>query len=138
MTKADKIRVLVAYRMEQASDALQAARTLIDAGLPRDAVNRAYYAMFYAVLALLITRGLGPSSHSGSLTLFSREFVKTGLLSPEMAKLAQRAFDQRLEADYAEMVAFSTEDVEDTLAQAQTFVDRVAELLPDLLPEGDS
>ena len=94
--------------------------------------------MFYAVLALLVTRGLGPSSHSGSLTLFSREFVKTGLLSPEMAKLAQRAFDQRLEADYAEMVAFSTEDVEDTLAQAQTFVDRVAELLPDLLPEDDS
>ncbi len=82
MTDAEKIRALAGYRMEQAADALQAARTLIDAGLPRDAVNRAYYAIFYGVLALLVTRRLGASKHSGALTLFSREFVKKGLLPP--------------------------------------------------------
>ncbi|QXD17184.1 transposase [Rhodocaloribacter litoris] len=84
--------------MEQATDALQVARTLIDAGLPRDAVNRAYYAIFYGVLALLVTRRLGTSKHSGALTLFSREFVKKGLLPPEMTRLARRAFDALAEA----------------------------------------
>lgn len=72
MTDAGKIRALAAYRMEQATDALQAARTLIDAGLPRNAVNRAYYAIFYGVLALLVTRRLGAPKHSGALILFSR------------------------------------------------------------------
>lgn len=133
MTEAEKIKALVLYRMEQADDALQAARTLIDADLPRDAVNRAYYAIFYSVLALLVTRRLGTSKHSGALTLFSREFVKSGLLPPEMARLARRAFDRRLEADYAELVEFSADDAEDTLVQARTFVDRVRALLPDLL-----
>ncbi|RMF60609.1 MAG: HEPN domain-containing protein [Bacteroidetes bacterium] len=135
MTEAEKIRVLAAYRMEQATDALQAARTLIDAGLPRDAVNRAYYAIFYGVLALLVTRRLGTSKHSGALTLFSREFVKKGLLPPEMARLARRAFDRRLEADYAELVTFSLDEAEDTLIQAQAFVERVRILLPEVLPE---
>ena len=93
MTDAEKIRALVGYRMEQAADALQAARTLIDAGLPRDAVNRAYYAIFYSVLALLVTRRLGTSKTQRSLTLFSREFVKTGLLPQEMSRLARRAFE---------------------------------------------
>ena len=118
--------------MEQADDALQAARTLIEADLPRDAVNRAYYAIFYSVLALLVMRRLGTSEHSGALTLFSREFVKTGLLPSEMAKLARRAFDRRLEADYAELVTFTPDEAEDTLAGATTFVEQVRKLLPDL------
>ncbi len=134
MTEAEKIKALVDYRMMQADDALRAARTLIDAGLARDAVNRAYYAIFYAVLALLVTRRLGTSKHSGALTLFSREFVKTGLLPQEMARLARQAFERRLEADYAELAAFSVDEAEDTLGQARTFVDRIRTLLSDLLP----
>ncbi len=114
MSEAENIRALAAYRMEQAADALRAARTLIDAGLPRDAINRAYYAIFYSVLALLSTRRLGTSRHSSALTLFSREFVKTGLLPPETARLARRAFEQRLEADYAESAAFSASDAQDS------------------------
>lgn len=134
MSEAENIRALAAYRMEQAADALRAARTLIDAGLPRDAINRAYYAIFYSVLALLSTRRLGTSRHSGALTLFSREFVKTGLLPPETARLARRAFEQRLEADYAESAAFSASDAQDVLAHARDFVDRVEAVLPSLLP----
>lgn len=135
MMDTDKIRALVDYRMRQASDSLQAARILLDAGLFRDAINRAYYAIFYSVLALLVTRRLGTSKHSGALTLFSREFVKTGLLPPEMARLASRAFDRRLEADYAELIAFSRDEAEDTLTQATSFVDHVRTLLPDLFSE---
>lgn len=134
MTDAEKIRALVDYRMEQAADALQAARTLIDAELERDAVSRAYYAIFYSVLALLVTRRLGTSKHSGALTLLSREFIKTGLLEPEMGKLARQAFERRLEADYAELVDFSTEEAKGTLADATRFVERIQELLPTLLP----
>ncbi len=97
------IQALVDHRMEQANDALLASRVLIDADLSRDAISRAYYAIFYAVLALLVTRRLGTSKHSGALNLFNREFIKTGMLPSEMGKLARRAFDRRLEADYAEL-----------------------------------
>lgn len=123
MREAEKVRVLVAYRMEQATDALEASHTLIRAELPRDAVNRAYYAIFYSVLALLATRQLGTSKHSGALTLLSREFIKTGVVPKEMGKLARRAFDRRLEADYAELASLTPADARSTLQQATQFVE---------------
>jgi uncharacterized protein (UPF0332 family) len=47
----DELRTLVRYRLEQADSALQAAEKLVESGLWRDSVNRAYYAAFYAVEA---------------------------------------------------------------------------------------
>ncbi len=80
---ADGIQALVQYRLEQADESLAAARLLVEAGLFRQAAGRAYYAMFYAVLALLAFRGLGASKHSGVLGLFDREFVKEGVFGQE-------------------------------------------------------
>ena len=57
------MRDLLRYRMSQANDSLREASILRNATAPRGAVNRAYYAMFYALLALLrngaATRKLG-------------------------------------------------------------------------------
>jgi uncharacterized protein (UPF0332 family) len=49
----ENIQALVNYRLEQADESLEAARTLLEKELIRPSVNRAYYDMFYAVLALL-------------------------------------------------------------------------------------
>jgi uncharacterized protein (UPF0332 family) len=78
--------------MQQATEALEDGRYLLSAGRgARTAVNRAYYAAFYAVLALLQTVGKTPRKHRGVLTLFNTQFVRTGLLpkmlSEELANL---------------------------------------------------
>ena len=56
MTEAEKIQTLVRYRLEQAAEALAAAELSLASALHRSAVNRAYYAMFYALLALVRRR----------------------------------------------------------------------------------
>ena len=89
MTEAEKIRALVAYRMEQSEEALQAARINLDAGLFRSAANRAYYAMFYAVLALLAIEKQETSRHSAAISLFDLRFVKQALL-PKECSLVRR------------------------------------------------
>lgn len=66
------MRDLLRYRMRQADDSLREASILRDADAQRGAVNRAYYAMFYALLALLATKQLGTSRHSGAISLFDR------------------------------------------------------------------
>jgi uncharacterized protein (UPF0332 family) len=43
----ENIQALVTYRLEQADESLEAARTLLDKKLIRPSINRAYYAMFY-------------------------------------------------------------------------------------------
>ncbi len=67
--------------------------------------------------------------------LLSREFVKPGILSKEMTRLARRAFERRLEADYAELVIFTREEAENTLAEARIFVQEINAILPKVLPD---
>jgi uncharacterized protein (UPF0332 family) len=86
------------------------------------AANRIYYAMFYAATALLITKGLSSTRHTGVIALFRREFVKTGLFPVDTARYLEAAFDERLESDYGDYVQFERADLEDLLAGAQRFV----------------
>jgi len=97
----ENIRALVTYRLEQADESLGAARVLLEKRLDRPAVNRAYYAMFYAVLALLATRKQETSKHSGAISLFDKEFVKPGAFTKDFSRWLHEAFDLRQRADYA-------------------------------------
>ena len=97
-----------------------AAQVLLDQQLPRDAVNRAYYGMFYGVLALLVTKQLGTSKHQGAISLFDREFVRSGAFGRELSSWLHTAFDMRLSADYAERVAIPQEEAENVLRRAET------------------
>lgn len=121
----ENILALVRYRLEQADDAVRAAHVLLGQRLLRDAVNRAYYGMFYAVLALLVTKQLGTSKHQGAISLFDREFVRPGVFDKELSSWLHKAFDVRLSADYAERVTIPQEEVQRILQQAETFVLRV-------------
>ena len=71
----DGQRELVRYRMERASETLQEARLMVEGGHLHGAANRIYYACFYAVVALLLTRDLASPKHSGVMALFNRHFA---------------------------------------------------------------
>ncbi|MEZ4559489.1 MAG: HEPN domain-containing protein [Caldilineaceae bacterium] len=123
--KPEQLRDLLQYRMEQAYETLLEAEILMDATALRGTMNRAYYAMFYAVLALLATKQLGTSKHSGAISLFDREYVKTGIFPREFSKALHLAFDQRQIHDYGEMIELDTLTVEQAVANARVFVDQV-------------
>ena len=80
---------LIQYRMERAHQTLNAAQLLREQNADTASiVNRAYYSMFYAALALLATIGEETSKHSGVMALFDRHFIKTGVLPKESTCLA--------------------------------------------------
>ena len=66
------------------------------------AVNRFYYAAFYAARALLATRELDSGRHSGVISLFQRNFVASGFVDRETAKALPRAFEKRQKGDYGD------------------------------------
>jgi uncharacterized protein (UPF0332 family) len=125
----EQLRALVWYRLEQAFETLREAGLLLDQSGWRGAQNRAYYAMFYAVLALLATRQLGSSKHSGVLALFDREFVKPGLLPRELSRSLRLAFNRRQSWDYGEVAALDPEEIAATVADARSFVQAIEEFL---------
>jgi len=120
-----------------------AKRTLADAlllqrqgGSSWSVVNRAYYAMFYAVLALLIFIGKGSAKHAGILALFDQHFVKPGRFPPEMSRWLHRAFDLRQRSDYRELVNISEDRLGEVIQWAQAFVDQVDAFLGSQLESG--
>ena len=72
---------MVTLRMEAAQRAIEDARLLMESGSIRGAVNRAYYAMFYAASALAVSNNSGTfSKHAGLIAYIHREWVHTGKL----------------------------------------------------------
>jgi uncharacterized protein (UPF0332 family) len=61
---------LAQHRIARAHAALQEANLLIEQEHFNGALNRVYYAAFYAARALLATRNLDSSRHSGVIALF--------------------------------------------------------------------
>ena len=85
--------------------------------------------MFYATLALLATRRLGTSKHSGVLALFDREFVKTGLLPRQLSESLHLAFERRQVHDYGELTELDEATVDQMIADAQAFIDSAKSFL---------
>jgi uncharacterized protein (UPF0332 family) len=122
---SQNLAALMQYRMEQAAEALAAARILLREGSLRASVNRAYYAMFYAILALLASRKEETAKHSGAIALFDRVYVHAGLFPTEYSKWLRRAFDLRTRCDYGVMVTITDDEASTLLEQAATFVSAV-------------
>lgn len=125
----ENVQALVTYRLEQADESIEAARTLLDKKLIRPSLNRAYYAMFYAVLALLAQKKKETSKHSGAIALFDRDYVKQGIFKKNYSRWLHDAFDLRQRSDYTAEYHASTEDAEITLTNAEMFVDEVKKVL---------
>ena len=128
--KDDEIATLIKYRLDQAQTALNDAKFLLDGNRsPQSIVNRAYYAMFYAALALLQKIGKVPSKHTGVISLFDTEFVLKGIFNKELSKSFHKAFELRQVSDYKTFKPISKEKAEEVLNNAVYFVEAVLKYL---------
>ena len=123
---------LFTYRLREADETLDESTRMIQEGFSsRSAVNRAYYAMFYAVLALLIRFDVEhkTSKHSGIISIFDREFFLAGRIESRYSKMLHNLFDMRQKADYKEMVELTSDDATKAVEQAQEFVAAIKGLI---------
>jgi hypothetical protein len=102
---------LVRYRLGRATEALAEAALLLGHDHVRTAVNRLYYACFYAVSALLLTEGYSSPKHSGIRALFDQYWIASGRLPKDLGRLYRRLFDSRQKGDYADLVVFDPTEV---------------------------
>lgn len=85
--------------LERAQASLDVAETILAKGEPGFASSRAYYSMFYCAQALLLSRGLSYSSHSGVLAVFGQQFAKSGLVDPRFHRYLIEAYRTRQVSD---------------------------------------
>jgi len=102
----------VSYRMESAFNTFNAAKVLAKNGFWNSCVNRLYYAVFYAVNALLVSKGIQSKSHTSTKSQFSLHFVKTGKFAKKYGQLLSQLYDWRQKGDYDNIFDYNRESVE--------------------------
>jgi uncharacterized protein len=112
----------VRLRMGQARETLKEAETLQDHDLWRGVINRSYYAMFYAVLALAALKDTAISKHTHAVAFFDKEFVHKGVFPKEFSRSLHYGFDQRQTSDYGEIWDIEQGDAKMALSEAKSFV----------------
>jgi uncharacterized protein (UPF0332 family) len=123
---------LLRYRMQQADETLADAEAMTKAKLsPRSIINRAYYAMFYAVLGLFLKTNitLKTSKHSGIISMFDRTFILSGKIDRQFSKSLHKMFNARQLADYKELVEATSEEAVDALETAKQFVAEIKKVV---------
>ena len=108
--------------LDKASRALGAARRAVDADDAETAVNRAYYACFYAAQAALVSVGDRPKTHAGTHRRFALRFVRDGPVPAEVGTILPEAFRLRLREDYDALPLTDLRAAADLLADAERFV----------------
>jgi uncharacterized protein (UPF0332 family) len=115
--------------IEHAREMLQVTAHNIEDGFYGSAVNRAYYAIFYAASALLVTRGLARSKHASVLAAFRQHFVKSGEIEVVYAEIYGRVMDDRHMSDYDVEASIEVERASTDVKDAGRFVDRLEHYL---------
>jgi uncharacterized protein (UPF0332 family) len=108
---------------------LKSAHLLLGDGDYESAVSRIYYAMFFAVQTALLTKNLSTSSHKGTISTFSTEFIKTGLFPREMGRELNRAFEKRQLGDYTHTFVITVTEAEQALHTGQEFLQNIIRYL---------
>lgn len=117
--------------LRKAQQSLIAARLLAEEELFEFSVSRAYYTMFYAAQALLLTQNLSFSTHSGVINAFGLQFIKSGEIGQDYHRALIAAERIRLKGDYDIDADISLEIAEEQIAWADRFIELVTECLRD-------
>lgn len=115
----------VRYRIESARKTFEAAIVLADNGFWNSAVNRLYYAVFYAVNALLVLHEIQTKSHSATKSQFSLHFVKTGKFDKKYGRLLSELYDWRQKGDYDNIFDYDNDSVQPLFKPVEEFINLI-------------
>lgn len=125
------IKDLIEYRLNRAKDTLDDAHILAEKNKWNSAMNRLYYAAYYAVTALLLKSDLRTTTHNGVKSNFSEHFIKTNLISKESGKIYSQLFTWRQKGDYDDFFDFGKDKVEPYFKPVKELVDTIEKMVED-------
>jgi len=112
----------VQFRIESAYQTYNAAKSLFENEFWNSSVNRFYYAVYYAVNALLVLNEIKTKTHSSVKSQFSLHFIKTKRLDKKYGQLLNVLFDLRQKGDYENIYNYEKKSIE-------PFIEKVGEML---------
>jgi uncharacterized protein (UPF0332 family) len=121
MMNDEAIRGLSLYRLEKAADELDTAEIDFAAGKYNAAANRAYYAIFHIIRAVLALDGVDFKKHSGVIGYFQKEYLSTDTIDRTFSELIKKAFVVRNASDYSDYYETTQEEAKYLIDQCDIF-----------------
>lgn len=134
LTQEQRISI-VRYRIESAESTFDEVKTHRANGFYNTAVNRLYYACYYAATAILIANGIEVKSHDGVRMNIGKYIVQTGILSPELGRYFSRLFSKRSTGDYDDFFNHTIETVDELIPDAERFIQTIKDWIKKWLVE---
>ena len=129
MTSDQARAEVIAFWLGRSDEAVASALAELAAGRCAFAVNRAYYACFYALSAVLLAGARKYAKHSGVRAALHRDLIRSGRLDPAWGRVYDRVFENRQRGDYQELVVFDAEHANELCEEAAAFVAQMRRLL---------
>ena len=122
MAYSKEVIDLSIYRLEKAKKDLEDAKKTLELEMYDTSANRSYYAIFHAARAILALDGKDFKKHSGVISKFQQDYIKTEIFDKTMSNIIKSAFDMRTESDYEDFYVISKDDVKTQVSEAEQFV----------------
>jgi uncharacterized protein (UPF0332 family)/predicted nucleotidyltransferase len=120
---------IVNYRLERAYETLKEADYNTAGGYYNAAVNRLYYACYYAASALLLNCEIEANTHNGVKTQLSMHFVRTGHLSLDHGATFSLLFEKRQASDYSDFAYCDLALINTLRPRAEAFINAMEQLI---------
>ena len=118
------------YRLNKAKETLETARMIFNEGKDfTSANNRAYYAIFYAIRAVLAIEEVDFKRHKDVLAYFNKEYVNKEKFPKKIGRKISQAQRIREDSDYDDDYEPSFEKTEQQINTAQELIDLVEEYI---------
>lgn len=117
------------YRIERAEETLLEVDSHLSNGFWNTAINRMYYACFYAVGALLVKNNVEVSSHAGVRQQFGQLFVKPGIIDRNLGKHFTELFEKRNRGDYNDFIDYNENEARELLPKTVELIERIKNLI---------
>ncbi len=118
----DRTQDLSHYRLDQAEETLKVAQNCLRDGYYKDAINRSYYAAFYAVKAVLALEKVDFKRHKEVIGHFNLHYVKEDLFPRDIGRDLGRLKQIREKSDYDDFFVASQKQAEEQVAFAKEIV----------------
>lgn len=120
---------IVNYRLERAKTTLQEAIQCYKNEMWNLAINRLYYACYYAASALLIQNKIEANTHAGIKTQFSLHFIRNNSLKREHGTTLSMLYNMRHTGDYEDFFDFDKETFETYYPLVDSFINDIEQLV---------
>ena len=124
---------LCRYRLAKAKDDFRVAKSNLENKNFSQSINRSYYSMFHAVRAMLALEKYDSRKHSGIISYFAHNFIKTGFIEPEYSKMLTNAFKIRNECDYDDFYIAAYQDAKMQYENAGKFITRIEKYIEEYI-----